>query len=95
MESGIVNGVPGINNDGNGLSNMIVLSTFCVIFPVYTLKLEVLFITLIVCPSSLAQGPGEPFHPMTAPGARGIRLTGHTLIWENPTSILYWIDSPE
>jgi hypothetical protein len=46
-------------------------------------------LTLIVSYSALAQGPGEPFHPMTAPGARGIRLTGHTLIWENPTSILY------
>jgi len=46
-------------------------------------------LTLIVSYSSLAQGPGEPFHPMTAPGANGVALSGHILVWENPSRTIY------
>jgi|GEM_PF-1654791 len=46
-------------------------------------------LTLIVSYSSLAQGPGEPFHPMTAPGANGVALSGHILVWENPSGTVY------
>jgi len=46
-------------------------------------------LTLIVSYSSLAQGPGEPFHPMTAPGANGVATGGHILVWENPLGTVY------
>ena len=36
-----------------------------------------------------AQGPGEPFNPMTAPGARGISGSNHTLCWKNPFRTTY------
>ena len=39
--------------------------------------------------NNFAQGPGEPFHPMTAPGARGISIHLHILFWENPAGTIY------
>ena len=36
-----------------------------------------------------AQGPGEPFNPMTAPGARGVSGLNHTLCWKNPFRTTY------
>ena len=48
-----------------------------------------LLITLIISYSALAQGPGDPFHPMTAPGANGVALSGHILVWENPLGTVY------
>jgi len=44
---------------------------------------------LIFSHSSLAQGPGESFHPMTASGANGVAIFGHTLIWKNPSGTVY------
>ena len=43
---------------------------------------------------TFSQGPGEPFNPMTAPGARGItwvnnQYFAHKLFWKNPSSTLY------
>ncbi len=37
----------------------------------------------------LAQLPGEPFNPMTAPGANGVSITSHILYWQNPVNVLY------
>ena len=48
-----------------------------------------LLITLIVSYSALAQGPGEPFHPMTAPAATGVSIAVHILVWENPSETVY------
>ena len=39
--------------------------------------------------NNFAQGPGEAFHPMTAPEARGVAKYGHTLYWENPEGTVY------
>ena len=36
-----------------------------------------------------AQGPGEPFNPMTANGAQGISYWSHTLFWQNPANVVY------
>ncbi len=38
---------------------------------------------------SFAQGPGSATNPSTAPGAKGIHLTNHNLIWENPSAAIY------
>ena len=38
---------------------------------------------------SFAQGPGEPFHQMTANGAHGIASYGHIMFWQNPEGTLY------
>ncbi len=43
---------------------------------------------------TFSQGPGEPYNPMTAPGARGItwvnnQYSAHKLIWKNPSSTVY------
>jgi len=43
---------------------------------------------------TFAQGPGEPYHPMTANGARHIhrinnQYFGHKLFWKNPSGSLY------
>lgn len=37
---------------------------------------------------TFSQGPGEPYHPMTADGAKGI-WSGHTLKWKNPPTTIY------
>ena len=37
---------------------------------------------------TFSQGPGEPYHPMTALGAKGI-WTGHILNWKNPPSTVF------
>jgi hypothetical protein len=37
---------------------------------------------------TFSQGPGEPYHPMTANDAKGIWLQ-HVLNWQNPSSTLY------
>lgn len=37
----------------------------------------------------IAQMPGSAFNPMTAPGAIGIDLSEHTLLWENPLDVEY------
>ena len=46
-----------------------------------------LFVLLSI--PTFAQGPGEPYHPMTAPGAESIGAYNHILYWENPTGIIY------
>ncbi|MBV6420610.1 MAG: hypothetical protein DAHOPDDO_01867 [Ignavibacteriaceae bacterium] len=53
-------------------------------------KIFSLCLSLLVFSSTLtfAQGPGEPYNPMTANGARGIWL-GHKLNWENPPTTVY------
>ena len=38
---------------------------------------------------SFAQVPDPPFNPMTAPGAKGIHPSNHTLFWQNPESVIY------
>jgi hypothetical protein len=38
---------------------------------------------------SFAQVPDPPFNPMTAPGAKGIHPSDHTLFWQNPESLTY------
>lgn len=48
-----------------------------------------ILISMFVTISGFSQGPGEPYHPMTAPGANGIALTGHILIWENPAGTVF------
>ena len=53
------------------------------------------FLLFIIFSSQIfAQGPGEPFHPMTANGAKHIhrinnQYFGHKLFWENPSGSLY------
>ena len=51
--------------------------------------LVLFFIVQIFSFFSLAQGPGEPFHPETANGARYIDWQGHTLRWKNPLGTIY------
>ncbi len=49
-----------------------------------------LFLVSIICiKTSFAQGPGEPFNPETANGAKYIHSTGHRLLWRNPDSTIY------
>jgi len=36
-----------------------------------------------------AQGPGQPFNPMTAPGAEGVHGSQHILKWRNPIETVY------
>ncbi|HEY6436974.1 MAG TPA: hypothetical protein VIY47_10300, partial [Ignavibacteriaceae bacterium] len=35
------------------------------------------------------QSPGPAYNPMTANGAIGINLSGHSLIWMNPLNVDY------
>ena len=53
------------------------------------MKNSVLVLLLLVSIQNFAQLPGEPFNPMTAPGAKGISNTQHVLFWQNPVDILY------
>ena len=46
----------------------------------------VCILTLIVT-QSFGQSPDPAYNPMTAPGAIGISLGVHTLIWENPLNV--------
>jgi len=48
-----------------------------------------LLITVIVNNSAHAQGPGEPYNPETANGAKYIHSTGHRLLWQNPDSTVF------
>jgi len=48
-----------------------------------------LLITLNISICTFGQGPGEPFHPMTAPGANGVSIAVHILVWENPSETVY------
>ena len=48
-----------------------------------------LILSLIFIITSFAQSPGPASNPMTAPGAIGISLGGHSLIWENPLNVNY------
>lgn len=51
---------------------------------------KLLLIFLIILPSSIiSQVPESPMNPMTAPGARGIDWTNHTLFWKNPGNVVY------
>ena len=49
---------------------------------------------VLLCTPTFAQGPGEPYHPMTANGAEGV-LPGqwfsshHYLKWKNPIETIY------
>jgi len=51
-------------------------------------KLVLVFIGLLSV-QLFAQGPGEPFNPMTANGAEGISFWSHTLLWQNPVNVVY------
>ncbi len=51
--------------------------------------LGTIFFLVIWINTSFAQGPGEPFHPMTANGAKGVAKSGHILVWENPSETVY------
>jgi hypothetical protein len=47
------------------------------------------FLLVLLSTPTFSQGPGEPYHPMTAPGANGITIVVHSLIWQNPPSTVY------
>jgi hypothetical protein len=47
-----------------------------------------LLILLLSTSSTFPQGPGEPYHPITANGAKGI-WPGHILKWKNPPATIY------
>jgi len=53
------------------------------------------FVLLLVLSIPIfSQGPGEPFHPMTAPGSRHINRVNtqyfaHKLFWKNPSNTTY------
>ena len=49
----------------------------------------VIFSFICFCTNLFAQGPGPATQPMTASGAIGISLYGHTLIWLNPQNVDY------
>ncbi len=51
------------------------------------MKTLIIFFLFII--QMMAQVPGPAYNPMTAPGAIGISLTGHTLIWVNPENVDY------
>lgn len=53
------------------------------------MKKLVIFLCALLSIQMLGQGPGEPFNPMTAHSARGIRTYNHILYWENPVSVIY------
>ena len=54
-------------------------------------KINSLCFSLLVLLSTptFSQGPGEPYHPMTAPGAKQIFPHYHTLFWKNPIGTVY------
>jgi hypothetical protein len=47
------------------------------------------FLLLLFSTQTFSQGPGEPYFPETANGAKNIHATGHRLLWENPDSTIY------
>jgi hypothetical protein len=49
----------------------------------------IIIIFLSLTSQILPQGPGEPFNPETANGAKYIHSTGHRLLWQNPDSTIY------
>jgi len=51
-------------------------------------KLVILF-SILLSIQLFAQAPDPPFNPMTAPGAKGIHTSDHTLFWQNPESVSY------
>jgi hypothetical protein len=53
------------------------------------MKVLILSFLFLYLSSASAQLPGEPFNPMTAPGAKGISNTQHILFWQNPVNVLY------
>ena len=52
-------------------------------------KAAVIIFICFISSTSFAQGPGEPFNPMTANGATGIAEYSHILFWQNPDSTIY------
>jgi len=52
-------------------------------------KFLALFFVIFISFLTFAQGPSSASNPMTAPGAIGISLGGHTLFWENPQNVDY------
>ena len=46
-------------------------------------------IIIFIVTQSFGQSPGPAYNPMTAVGAIGISLGGHTLIWSNPVNVDY------
>ncbi len=51
---------------------------------IYSIVIVVIFVT-----QPFAQNPDPAFNPMTANGANGISLNGHTLYWSNPLNAVY------
>lgn len=50
---------------------------------------KLIFVFLIIISNLFAEGPDEPYNPMTAPGAMGISFWSHTLIWQNPINVVF------
>ncbi|MDZ7624523.1 MAG: T9SS type A sorting domain-containing protein [Ignavibacteriaceae bacterium] len=48
-----------------------------------------IFILTLCCIPSFAQSPASASNPMTAPGAIGVALDGHILVWSNPLNVDY------
>ena len=53
------------------------------------MKSFILVVSVLLSAFSFAQIPDPPFNPMTAPGAKGIHPSDHTLYWQNPQSLSY------
>jgi hypothetical protein len=48
-----------------------------------------LLLLVILSFPTFSQGPGEPYNPMSANGAKGISQMKHTLFWANPNNVIY------
>lgn len=48
-----------------------------------------LLMFLVLSFPNLAQGPGEPYFPETANGAKNVNFQYHSLRWENPIGVTY------
>lgn len=51
--------------------------------------INIVWFLIILISISYAQIPEPAFHPMTAPGAKGIYYSEHILVWVNPTDVIY------